>query len=79
VAFAPAEKGPSLVRFAIHDRRRLRACPGKVEAAFPTRTCDKAQKSMSRKSMHSGFDPMGGSRFSDEDMRQRIKREHVPI
>ena len=35
VAFAPAEKGPSLMRFAIHDRRRLRACPGKVEAGFP--------------------------------------------
>lgn len=30
---------------------------------------------MSRKSMLSGFDPMGGHRFSENDMR-KIKKDH---
>jgi hypothetical protein len=29
--------------------------------------------------MPSGFDPMGGSRFSERDMRQYINLEHTPI
>jgi hypothetical protein len=34
---------------------------------------------MSRKSMLSGFDPMGGNWFSEKDMRQQRDLEHFPI
>jgi hypothetical protein len=29
--------------------------------------------------MPSGFDPMGGNRFSEKDMRQQMNLEHIPI
>ncbi len=38
-----------------------------------------AAESMSRKSLASGFDPIGRGRFSEQDMRQQKNLEHVPI
>jgi hypothetical protein len=32
---------------------------------------------MARKSMPSGFDPTGGYRFSEKDMRPRMNRQHM--
>jgi hypothetical protein len=29
--------------------------------------------------MSSGFDPIGGNRFSEKDMRQRMNLERIPI
>jgi hypothetical protein len=60
-------------------RARSSMC-GKVEAGFPKRTCDHLGiQNMSRKSMPSGFDPMGGNRFSEKDMRPLGNPEHMPI
>jgi hypothetical protein len=36
-------------------------------------------QSMSRKSMPSGFDPMGGNRFSEKDMRRQRDPDYFPI
>jgi hypothetical protein len=58
--------------------RRRAVVPGVRRLSPLARICT-IPYSMPRKSMPSGFDPMGGCRFSEKDMRQYKKPEHIPI